>query len=152
MAGRLIRQRNSRFGARSRYGALCADHFFYNQRTNFANRDQPGMLTAWPSESAITFGAAWALSQPGSDLFFRALRCVDSDSDIPLEIMMPVVKTEDDVLKIKKVIDEDAERAGIESSRYSFGVMIETLESCKNIAAIARHCDFISFGTNDPNI
>src|SRR5947207_31709 len=27
--------------------------------------------------------------------------------------------------------------------------MIETLESCENVARIAPHCSFISFGTND---
>lgn len=67
----------------------------------------------------------------------------------PLEIMMPSVRTEQDTLEIKKLIAEEARAAGIKPGQYSFGVMAETLESCENIGAIAKHCDFISFGTND---
>ena len=63
--------------------------------------------------------------------------------------MMPAVRTEKDVLEIKNIVDEEAKKAGVEPGKYSFGVMIETLESCGNIAEIAKHCDFISFGTND---
>ena len=78
---------------------------------------------------------------------FKALKSVSSD--VPLEIMMPAVRTKKDVQTIKKVIEEEAQKAGILSSQYSFGVMIETLDSCKKIEKIAPLCDFISFGTND---
>ncbi len=82
---------------------------------------------------------------------FRALqntRAKDKPMQ-PLEIMMPAVRTEQDVLAIKGIIDAEARKFGIDQKRYSFGVMIETLEACANISAIAPHCDFISFGTND---
>lgn len=67
----------------------------------------------------------------------------------PLEIMMPAVRTEQDVLAIKQIVAEEADGAYLDRDTYKFGVMIETLDACKNIEAIAPHCDFISFGTND---
>jgi pyruvate,orthophosphate dikinase len=80
---------------------------------------------------------------------FEALKWREISGDTPLEIMMPSVRTEKDVLDIKNIVREEAGKAGVEPGKYSFGVMIETLESCENIAKIAPHCDFISFGTND---
>ncbi len=79
---------------------------------------------------------------------FQALRN-DRTYGQPLEIMMPAVRTEEDVLAIKKIVKEEAAAAKIGAERYSFGVMVETLDACKNFAAVAPHCDFISFGTND---
>ena len=80
---------------------------------------------------------------------FEAMNSVDIWSDRPLEIMMPAVRTEDDVKAIKAIVFEEAEKMGIATAKFSFGVMVETLEACENIATIAPHCDFISFGTND---
>lgn len=66
-----------------------------------------------------------------------------------VQIMMPAIRTEEDVLKIKNMVGKTAEQFGISPQDYSFGVMIETLDSVKNAEAILPHCDFISFGTND---
>lgn len=94
--------------------------------------------------------AAWPqLYRDQVKTIFDVLENVSHHADIPLEIMMPAVRTEKDVLDIKKIIDEEALKLGISPSRYSFGVMTETLQACENISAIAKHCDFISFGTND---
>lgn len=83
------------------------------------------------------------------EAIFRCLENVSPLTGIPLEIMMPAVRTEKDVLDIKEVITQEAERLTIGRHQYRFGVMIETLESCQNIEKIAPLCDFISFGTND---
>lgn len=80
---------------------------------------------------------------------FKELKFANITSGVPLEIMMPAVKTEQDARDIKKVIEGEADKAGISSHQYSFGVMVETVESCENIKKIAPLCDFISFGTND---
>ena len=80
---------------------------------------------------------------------FEALTEVNPFTEQPLEIMMPAVRTEADVVAIRAIVDEEAKRFGVGPARYSFGVMAETLDACKNIAAIAKHVDFISFGTND---
>jgi hypothetical protein len=94
--------------------------------------------------------AAWPrLYREQVSTIFEALKWRKAFGNTPLEIMMPSVRTEKDVLDIKNIVREEAEKAGVEPGKYSFGVMIETLESCENIAKIAPHCDFISFGTND---
>jgi pyruvate,orthophosphate dikinase len=95
-------------------------------------------LEAWPQ-----------LYQRQVRTIFRALKDADTVGTTPLEIMMPAVRTEQDVLAIKKIVSEEAGRLRVKPEQYRFGVMIETLESCENISAIAKHCDFISFGTND---
>jgi len=80
---------------------------------------------------------------------FDALKWYSYHQATPLEIMMPAVRTEEDVRAIKNIVDEEAQRAGIKPDQYSFGVMAETLDCCTNIEKIAPLCDFISFGTND---
>ncbi len=93
--------------------------------------------------------------QTWPDLYRDQVRAVfqamknDKTYGQPLEIMMPAVRTEEDTLAIKKIVKEEAAAAKIGAERYSFGVMVETLDACRNIAKIAPHCDFISFGTND---
>lgn len=80
---------------------------------------------------------------------FQALKDVGSENEKPLEIMMPAIRTRQDVLDVKKLVEEEAAKAGVAPGSYSFGTMVETLDACKNIAEIAPLCDFISFGTND---
>ncbi len=72
-----------------------------------------------------------------------------ADRDSTIQIMMPSVKTEADVLAVKAMVEEEAQKIDIGALAMQFGVMIETLESCTNAEAIVKHCDFISFGTND---
>ncbi|MBI3440388.1 MAG: hypothetical protein HY052_01045 [Proteobacteria bacterium] len=94
--------------------------------------------------------AAWPrLYQKQIETIFLALRRENVSSGTLLEIMMPAIRTEKEVLDIKHMIDEEACKQGIQPSEYSFGIMAETIEACNNIGQIARHCDFISFGTND---
>ncbi|MBI1216538.1 MAG: hypothetical protein GC185_12065 [Alphaproteobacteria bacterium] len=80
---------------------------------------------------------------------FQALRDAKVSTHQPLEVMMPAIRTGQDTAAIKQIVQEEAEKAGVKPHQYSFGVMVETLDSCKNIAQIAPQCDFISFGTND---
>lgn len=67
----------------------------------------------------------------------------------PLQVMMPAVRSEADTLAVKTLVQDAAQTVEAPAGSYSFGVMIETLDSCKNAADIVKHCDFISFGTND---
>ncbi len=80
---------------------------------------------------------------------FAALKDAAPGAQTPLEIMMPAVRTEADVRAVKELVDTVAREMGMKPQQYSFGVMVETLEACANIRAIAPLCDFISFGTND---
>jgi len=84
------------------------------------------------------------------DAVFQAFKTTNMGySGKPLQVMMPAVRTEQDTLTVKKLVEAAAQNVGAPDNSYSFGVMIETLDSCKNAAAIIKHCDFISFGTND---
>lgn len=67
-----------------------------------------------------------------------------------IEIMMPSVKTKEDVALIKNIVHEETQNIlstvwGIKN----FGVMIETNEAVENRKEILPLCDFVSFGTND---
>lgn len=76
--------------------------------------------------------------------------CKETDSPGPkLQVMMPAVRTEDDIVRVRAMINEEAEKLGIPRDQYKVGTMVETLGACKNAAAILKHCDFMSFGTND---
>lgn len=94
-------------------------------------------LAAWPELYKMQAHAIFsALGQPRS-------------SQPPLQIMMPAVRSEADVLAAEAIVRDAAKEAGIPEEAYEYGVMIETLEACQNKEKILTHCDFISFGTND---
>lgn len=81
---------------------------------------------------------------------FEAYQCTNMGrSGRPLQVMMPAVRTEEDTLIVKEMVEKAAEKVEARKEYYDFGVMIETLDSCRNAADIIKHCDFISFGTND---
>jgi len=89
------------------------------------------------------------LYEKQAQAIFEAFKSADIFTHQPLEIMMPALKDEAEVLKVKQMVDAAAKRSGVRPDQYSFGTMVETLASCENIGSIAKHCDFISFGTND---
>jgi hypothetical protein len=71
-------------------------------------------------------------------------------SSTKLEIMMPDVNTADDVHLFLSIVEQEAVTLGLERSKdYTAGVMVETLDCCRNIAEIAPLCDFLSIGSND---
>ena len=68
----------------------------------------------------------------------------------PIEIMMPAMRTEEEVRAVKDVVmSKVAAHDPRLAEHVSFGVMIETTRSCMEIEGIAEQVDFISFGTND---
>lgn len=68
------------------------------------------------------------------------------------EIMIPLVSVEGEIIflkdKLVKVIDNTFAEAG-KRIPYHIGTMIETPRACLTSGKIAKHVDFISFGTND---
>ena len=64
------------------------------------------------------------------------------------EIMLPLIRTPEEVEYLKAEIDAAAEKYGFKN-RYRFGAMIETLDAVNNAGEIAKQCHFLSFGTND---
>ena len=73
----------------------------------------------------------------------------------PLSILIPSVRSAEELSAIKEEIDKAAKKHGFidETGKrlFRFGAMIETKDAAQpeTAAAIARLCDFVSFGTND---
>ncbi len=67
----------------------------------------------------------------------------------PIEIMIPLVRTGDDVLFAKHIIKKLSGEFGLSTGQYRFGCMVETLEAGQNIEPIVKVCDFVSIGSND---
>ncbi|NBX66578.1 MAG: hypothetical protein EBQ96_06235 [Proteobacteria bacterium] len=74
----------------------------------------------------------------------------EKESWVPtIEIMVPTVRTVDELLFVKSLTRRIAAEYGFDHSAYRFGSMLETTGSCDNIADIAKHCAFLSIGSND---
>ncbi len=75
----------------------------------------------------------------------------EGDPVVP-EIMIPLVSAEREVEIVKSRIDAVAAAVRNESGKefaYKLGVMVETPRAALRSFDIARHCGFLSFGTND---
>lgn len=71
---------------------------------------------------------------------------------VALEIMVPFVSTEREVIWIRErvmALVEAAHLPPLARQRLAFGTMIELPRAALRAADIARHVDFFSFGTND---
>ncbi len=68
------------------------------------------------------------------------------------EIMIPLIGDENELLFVKKIVDEEAQKlineSGIELA-YEVGTMIEIPRACIIADKIAESAEFFSFGTND---
>lgn len=63
-----------------------------------------------------------------------------------VEVMVPLIRSVDEVLKYKESV---AAAARLAELPYEYGVMIETLDAYDKIEEIAAHVDFISIGSGD---
>ncbi len=96
-------------------------------------------------------GSQLALQIPGlysmqAEAIFEAAK--EADYKGTPEIMLPLIRTPEEVEYLKAEIDVAAEKYGFKD-RYRFGAMIETLDAVKNAGELAKQCHFLSFGTND---
>jgi pyruvate,orthophosphate dikinase len=69
-----------------------------------------------------------------------------------IEIMLPLVAYETELVQLREMVAEVAARTAREadaSVSCSIGTMIELPRACLIADRIARHADFFSFGTND---
>ncbi|MEM0945684.1 MAG: putative PEP-binding protein, partial [Pseudomonadota bacterium] len=73
-------------------------------------------------------------------------------SPVVPEIMIPLISAVRELELLKIHIERSAEYVRAAWGKmvdYTIGVMIETPRACLRAGDIARHCDFLSFGTND---
>ena len=66
----------------------------------------------------------------------------------PIRMLVPMVTLEDEVQTIRELFEVACTELGVEQ-RPAFGAMIETPAAALNVAAIAKHVDFLCVGTND---
>jgi len=96
-------------------------------------------------------GSQLALQMPGlyamqAEAIFKAAK--EADYKSTPEIMLPLIRTFEELEYLKAEIDTVAEKYNFKD-KYRFGSMIETLDAVSNAGEIAKQCHFLSFGTND---
>jgi phosphoenolpyruvate-protein phosphotransferase (PTS system enzyme I) len=81
----------------------------------------------------------------------RALLRATAHGDV--RILLPLVSDVEEVVRVRELLGEEEEelrRAGIPfHSGYKLGCLIETPAAALEAVELARHCDFLSIGTND---
>lgn len=73
---------------------------------------------------------------------------LDLSREFDIRILIPMVTLPDDVLMVREALVTLGERMGV-SQFPLIGAMIETPAAALSAQAIAKHIDFLSFGTND---
>jgi multiphosphoryl transfer protein len=65
-----------------------------------------------------------------------------------VRLLVPMVTDEFEILAVRRLVDDLRDELGI-SGAITLGVMIETPAAALTAAALARHADFFSIGSND---
>jgi pyruvate,orthophosphate dikinase len=71
---------------------------------------------------------------------------------VTLEIMLPLVAYEGELVELRELVDRAAAATLADSDievSYSVGTMVELPRACVVADRLARHSEFFSFGTND---
>ncbi|MFD0676102.1 MULTISPECIES: pyruvate, phosphate dikinase [unclassified Paenibacillus] len=83
-------------------------------------------------------------------IFRAVLACLNKGITVIPEIMIPLVGHANELQRMRELVDQAAKAVlGTRSLDYKVGTMIEVPRAALTAAAIAKHADFFSFGTND---
>ncbi|NOU96354.1 pyruvate, phosphate dikinase [Paenibacillus sp. LMG 31456] len=83
-------------------------------------------------------------------IFRAVLACLGKGITVIPEIMIPLVGHANELQRMRELVDQAAKVVlGTQSLEYKVGTMIEVPRAALTAAAIAKHADFFSFGTND---
>ena len=80
------------------------------------------------------------------------IRRVRAGGDPHLEVMVPLVSTVEELIRMRAVVEEEIEKAAKEAELeldIPIGTMIELPRAALTAGEIAEHAEFFSFGTND---
>jgi len=112
--------------------------------------DKPVSFLTFPAE------ANPALGQRGVRLLIEYPHLAQTQIDAllrlaqeqPIRVLVPMVTLEEDIQVIGALFQSRCSALGLQE-RPAFGAMIETPAAALNVAAIAKHVDFLCVGTND---
>ena len=84
------------------------------------------------------------------DLFRIQIRAIlRASENSQINLMIPMVTRIDEVLKTKKIIDDEVQKLDLDTNNLQVGCMIETPASVFIIDELLDQLDFVSIGTND---
>lgn len=146
------KDRDDGFPVRLRLFDLSPEEFLKEQEIpalniSLAEKDQRGvqLAAAMPELYKVQ---SHAMFQAYAD-YLTKCRQDEISPNIKLEIMVPMVRTVEELLTVKDMAIQAAKEVGLSEEQYSFGMMLETVDAAENIAAFVRHVSFMSVGSND---
>ncbi|HEX9885695.1 MAG TPA: phosphoenolpyruvate--protein phosphotransferase [Longimicrobiales bacterium] len=114
----------------------------------------PMFLHMPPEENPFLGWRAIRVCLDEPDLFRTQLRAIlRATAHGDVRIMVPMVNEVREIRQVRALLGEEEERLRADgvpfNAGYKLGVLVETPAAALDATELARHCDFLSIGTND---